>query len=202
MDRIITLVLDPIFWFATIFIGFLLSIAANFATDGIKQFLGYFSARRRASNERERQNIEKEAQLCLADERYATLTSAYMVDANIRATEKMVTFVVVYFFGMAFYTAGTYTETPSTPSAFNIIDIISRFVAPIIDAAGSLSITRSTLVLVSYLMILFGLYNAFASLRSTRHYVYWSNVNSRTLELLREQLITHAVDDNNQSSEL
>lgn len=125
MDRIVTLLLDPIFWFATILIGFLLSVVANFATDGIKQFWGRFSTRQRERNERARERIIAEARECLRSESYLLLCSAklsdfigYMLLNFVGATLTIILFGTFLLYGMLQGLPNRIANTPAT----NVLD--------------------------------------------------------------------------------
>lgn len=83
MDRIVALLLDPIFWFATIFIGLLLSVVANFATDSIRQFLKRFSAKQRERDQELQEGFEMHVKGCIADPSVLVVVTARMISYQI-----------------------------------------------------------------------------------------------------------------------
>ena len=61
MNELHALLSSPRFWFATVFIAFLMSLAASYAKDGIARVLATVSTRRRATLANKDKTIEREA---------------------------------------------------------------------------------------------------------------------------------------------
>lgn len=92
MEEILDLITSPVFWFVTIFLSLLLSIGANFATDGMKKYWGHRSKKQRLRNEAERHYVEQEALKCISNPLYfAGITS----DTNHTVFERAVIWLVM-----------------------------------------------------------------------------------------------------------
>jgi len=74
LEKIISYLKDPAWWFTAVFIGILASLAAGFLKDAVRNLLGKFSTTYRVKQIEKNKTFERELDALLKDQSYMIIT--------------------------------------------------------------------------------------------------------------------------------
>ena len=113
METILELLKSPAFWFASVFIAFLMSLFASYTKDWLQRIYAHFSSRRRAKPEAQDKAIRDEAQQLAEDPLKQVLTQTELVYIKLRQILYLIVQYLALFFAMFSVTVHHNSRRPS-----------------------------------------------------------------------------------------
>lgn len=105
MEQIELLIKSPIFWFASVFIAFIINVFAGFAKDWVQKWLDHISINQEKRSKEKDNQFKEKVQKLIENPQLIGLYQSNIIYQKIR--QALYLTVSYFFMGFAFYTFGT-----------------------------------------------------------------------------------------------